>query len=113
MLPLHHPMRLAEEIAYVDHLCEGRLNIGIGSGSQVHESRGLETSLDEAHGRFLESLDILQMAFDEGAVEYEGQHYRIASTPMAIRPHQQPHPPIFVAGKSGDAEVTRRIAERG
>ena len=113
VLPLYQPLRLAEEIAYVDVISNGRLNVGVGSGSQAHEARGFETDLSDAHERFLEVLDIVQMAFDDGVVAFQGKHFRIAPTPMSIRPQQQPHPPIYVAGMSGDAAVTTRIAERG
>lgn len=113
VLPLYHPMRLVEEIAYVDALSEGRLDLGVGGGSQAHESRGLETELGESHARFLESLDILHMAFENGVVEFEGEHFQVPATPMAVRPVQAGGPPVYVAGMSGDERVTRRIAERG
>jgi alkanesulfonate monooxygenase SsuD/methylene tetrahydromethanopterin reductase-like flavin-dependent oxidoreductase (luciferase family) len=113
VLPLYQPMRLAEEIAYVDVVSGGRLEIGIGSGSQVHESRAFETRIEDANQRFNEVLDVLEMAFDRGEVDHHGRHFEIPHTPMSVQPMQRPHPPFYIAGLSGDATVTRRIARRG
>ena len=113
VLPLYQPMRLAEEICYVDIVSDGRLNVGVGAGSQAHESRGFGANLNDASARFSESLDILEMAFDTGYVEYQGAHFQVERTPLSLRPLQKPHPPIYVAGMTGHADTTRRIARRG
>ncbi len=113
VLPLYQPMRLVEEIAYVDILSGGRLHLGIGSGSQNHESRGLGTDLAEARACFEEVLDILEMAFDQGRVAHEGRHFQIPETVLSLRPVQTPHPPVYFAGLSGDAPLMERVARRG
>ncbi len=113
VLPLYQPMRLVEEIAYVDILSGGRLHLGIGSGSQAHESRGLGTDLLDARTRFEEVLDIIEMAFENGVVEHRGRHYEIPETTLSLRPVQRPHPPIYLAGLAGDAALMERAARRG
>ena len=113
VLPFYQPMRLAEELAYADMISGGRLNIGVGAGSHVHESRGLGTDLGQAHDRFLESLDILHMALETGQVSYAGDHFQVEATPMSLRPVQSPLPPVYVAGMSSDPRVMKRIAKRG
>jgi len=113
VLPLYQPMRLVEEIAYVDMLSQGRLRLGIGAGSQNHESRGLGTDVAHARERFLEVLDIIEMAFAEGRVAYQGRHFRIPETALSIRPLRAEGPPIYLAGLAEDEEVARRMAERG
>lgn len=113
VLPLHQPMRLAEEIAYTDLISGGRVDIGVGAGSHVHESLGLDTDLSRSHEQFLEALDILHMAFQDGRVEFDGEHYKVPDTAVAIAPAQRPHPPIYVAGMSSDPRVMKRLAERG
>lgn len=113
VLPLQDPMRLAEEIAYVDIVSGGRLDVGVGSGSQVHESRGLGVEFARATDRFVEALDILHMAFETGRVEFDGAHFQAPDTPMALRPVQHPHPPIYVAGMSSEPRVMHRLAARG
>ncbi len=113
VLPLYQPMRLVEEIAYVDILSAGRLHLGIGSGSQNHESLGLGTDLTQARARFEEALDILEMAFDTGRVAHEGEHFHIPETTLSLRPVQYPHPPVYFAGLSGDQPLMERVARRG
>ena len=113
VLPLQDPMRLVEEIAYVDIVSGGRLDVGVGSGSQVHESRGLGIDFASANDRFVEALDILHMAFVEGRVAFDGDHFQVPDTPMSLRPVQRPHPPVYVAGMTAEPQVMRRVAERG
>lgn len=113
VLPLQDPMRLAEEIAYVDIISGGRLDVGIGAGSQIHESRGFGVDFTRANDRFMEVLDILHMAFESGRVDFDGEHFQVPETPMSLMPLQRPHPPIYVAGMSSEPRVMRRMAERG
>ena len=113
VLPLYQPMRLVEEIAYADILTGGRLNVGVGCGSQNHESIGLGTDISLARARWNEAMDIMEMAFDTGEVTYQGEHFKIPQTAMAVMPEQRPHPPIFVAGMAEEIEVATRIGERG
>lgn len=113
VLPLQDPMRLAEEIAYVDIVSDGRLDVGVGAGSQVHESRGLGVDFARANDRFVEVLDILHMALESGRVEFDGEHFQVPATPMSLQPVQRPHPPIYIAGMSSEPRVMRRMAERG
>ncbi|MSO75580.1 MAG: LLM class flavin-dependent oxidoreductase [Alphaproteobacteria bacterium] len=113
VLPLYQPMRLVEEIAYADILTEGRLVLGVGSGSHHHEFRGFAMDVKTAHGRFEEAMDILEMAFDRGEVAYAGKHFQVPPTTLSLRPVQRPSPPIYVAGLARDAAVARRIGARG
>lgn len=113
VLPLYQPMRLVEEIAYVDILSEGRLRVGIGAGSQNHESRGFGTDIAAARARFVEALDIIEAAFDHGRVAYDGVHFRVPETALSLMPVQRPHPPIYLAGLAEDEAITRRAARRG
>ena len=113
VLPLYQPLRLVEEIAYVDMLSDGRLRLGVGCGSQNHESRGFDTDIGEARDRFVEFMDIIDMALAEGRVAYEGRHFRVPATMLSLSPVQQPGPPIYLAGLASDAEITERIARKG
>lgn len=113
VLPLYQPMRLVEEIAYVDMLSQGRLRLGVGAGSQNHESRGLGTEIAEARTRFLEALDIIEMAFAKDRVEYRGRHFQVPETALSIRPLRPEGPPIYLAGLADDEEIMRRAGERG
>jgi alkanesulfonate monooxygenase SsuD/methylene tetrahydromethanopterin reductase-like flavin-dependent oxidoreductase (luciferase family) len=113
VLPLYQPMRLLEEIAYVDILSGGRLHLGIGAGSQNHEFRGFGTDVAESGTRFLEVLDIVDMGLEEGRVAYDGRHFQIPETALSLTPRPRAKPPIYLAGMANDPEITRRVAERG
>jgi alkanesulfonate monooxygenase SsuD/methylene tetrahydromethanopterin reductase-like flavin-dependent oxidoreductase (luciferase family) len=109
VVPLYSPARLLEEIALVDLLSNGRLALGLGSGYQEYEFQRFGAVVAESKQYFMEFLDVLEMAFRDGEYEYNGRHIRLPRTPIAIRPLQQPAPPIFVAGLYSDVEVQRRV----
>ena len=75
VLPLHHPLVVAEEIATADLLSGGRLDVGLGRGYQKYEFERLGHTLDESRERFDESVDILLKAFEGKPFAHEGKHY--------------------------------------
>lgn len=100
VLPLHHPLRFAEAAATVDQLSAGRLDIGIGIGRgyQPGEFRGFGVDMAEKHDRFAEALDILRRVWASDApVSYSGSFWSFEDAAPQPRPHQQPHPPFWVA----------------
>ena len=104
-LPLHNPIRLAGEIAVADIMTNGRLECGIGRGHPwVLLSAGVP--LQESRARFEEVLAILEQAWTEPRVNYEGAFYRIRDQVVVPRPVQRPHPPIFTPIR--DARAARR-----
>ncbi|BBK32261.1 alkanesulfonate monooxygenase SsuD/methylene tetrahydromethanopterin reductase-like flavin-dependent oxidoreductase (luciferase family) [Stella humosa] len=111
VLPFYNPMRLADEVAYVDQLSGGRLSLGIGSGSHRHEFSGLGVPIAEARARFGEALDVLDMALDHDRVEYQGRFVQVPETFLPLRPVQQPVP-IFLAGLAKDPAMIERVARR-
>lgn len=93
-LPLHNPIRLAGEIAVADILTNGRIECGIGRGHPwVLLSAGVR--LDESKERFEEVLAILEMAWTEPRVSYEGKFHTIRDQVVVPRPVQKPHPKLF------------------
>ena len=111
VLPLHHPLIVAEEIATADILTGGRLDVGLGRGYQPYEFERLGMSLDESRTRFEEGVDILLKAFAGKPFAYEGKHYRIGETSVFPLPVQKPHPPLWVVGQSEESVVA--TARRG
>ncbi len=111
VLPLHHPLVVAEEIATADLLSGGRLDVGLGRGYQRYEFDRLGHSLDESRERFEESVDILLKAFAGEPFSYEGKYYSFGETSVFPMPIQQPHPPIWVVGQSHESIAA--TAERG
>lgn len=111
VLPLHHPLIVAEDIATADLLTGGRLDIGLGRGYQPYEFERLGLSLGESRERFEEGLDILLKSFEGKPFAYEGKHYRFGETSVFPTPVQKPHPPLWIVGQS--QESITATARRG
>ncbi len=103
VLPLWHPVRLAEDIAMVDVLTEGRLEVGIGRGYQIHEFDAFGTDLNESRLMYEESVDILLNAFSCESFSHSGSYYRIPELVTYPKVVQKPHPPIWVAAQNPDS----------
>jgi alkanesulfonate monooxygenase SsuD/methylene tetrahydromethanopterin reductase-like flavin-dependent oxidoreductase (luciferase family) len=106
VLPLCHPLRLAEEAATVDQLSRGRLIFGVGrSGvAKTYENYGIPYA--ESRDRFAEVLDILQRAWTEDTISHHGRFYRFDNVTVTPKPFQRPTPPIRVAATSPDTFVS-------
>jgi alkanesulfonate monooxygenase SsuD/methylene tetrahydromethanopterin reductase-like flavin-dependent oxidoreductase (luciferase family) len=102
VLPLCHPLRLAEEAATVDQLSHGRLIFGVGrSGvAQTYEHYGV--SYAESRDRFREILDIIEQAWTKPSFSYEGQYHRFKDVAVVPKPYQKPLPPIRIAASTPD-----------
>jgi alkanesulfonate monooxygenase SsuD/methylene tetrahydromethanopterin reductase-like flavin-dependent oxidoreductase (luciferase family) len=111
VLPLHHPLVVAEEIATADLLSKGRLDIGLGRGYQTYEFERLGISLTDSRARFDEGLDVLLKAFEGKAFAYEGKHFHFGETTVFPTPVQRPHPPIWIVGQSQESILA--TARRG
>src|SRR5205809_2633685 len=94
VLPLHHPLIVAEEIATVDLLSGGRLDIGLGRGYQRYEFERVGVELEESRQRWEEEVDIILLALAGKPFSYEGRYYQIPETSVFPLPIQKPHPPI-------------------
>ena len=100
VLPLYHPLRLAEEIALSDQLTGGRLDVGLGRGYQRYEFERLGLNLDDSRPLFDEALEIILGALTQESFSYEGKYYQIPETTIFPRPLQKPHPPFWIAAQS-------------
>jgi alkanesulfonate monooxygenase SsuD/methylene tetrahydromethanopterin reductase-like flavin-dependent oxidoreductase (luciferase family) len=102
VLPLCHPLRLAEEVATVDHISHGRLIFGVGRSGfpRTYEAYGI--SYAESRERFAEVLEILRRAWTQERFTFEGQFYRFTDVHLVPKPYQQPHPEIRIAATSAD-----------
>lgn len=98
LLPFYHPIRLLEEIAMLDHLSEGRLELGVGRGisPREHDLWGLERDL--ARQRSEEALEIILMGMTTNTLTYEGQFWCFEEVPLEVRPLQNPYPPLWYPG---------------
>ena len=111
VLPLCHPLRIAEEGATVDQISGGRLFFGVGRSGlpRTYEDYGI--SYAESRDRFAEVLDIVEQAWSRPAVSYEGKYYSFRNITVAPKPLQQPLPPIRIAAASPDTYP--QVGERG
>ena len=100
VLPLNHPLRIAEEVATVDQISEGRFEYGIGRSGSVRTYDVFGIPYAESQARFLEALEIIRRAWTGEPFSYEGQFYRIQNAIVVPRPYQLPHPPIRMATTS-------------
>jgi alkanesulfonate monooxygenase SsuD/methylene tetrahydromethanopterin reductase-like flavin-dependent oxidoreductase (luciferase family) len=98
---LRHPALLAKMAITLDHASNGRLEIGLGSGSYPPEFAAFGIAYASARERseqLDEALALLRRLFEEPRVSFAGAHYRLTDAPSLPRPLQQPHPPIHVGG---------------
>lgn len=102
ILPVWQPLRLAEEIAVLDNLIDGRLMCGVGRGYQPYEMAGFGGKLEESRTRFQETLEVLRKAWTcEESFTYTGKYIDIPA-PVTVfpKPLQKPYPPLWLAGTS-------------
>ena len=102
LLPLSNPVRMAEEIATLDHISQGRVDFGIGRGTFPDHHDAFNSPYPESRGRFKEYLDIILKAWTEEQFSYEGEHYQCHDLRIRPKPFQNPHPPIRVGITSAE-----------
>src|SRR6516164_7796882 len=100
VLPLNHPLRIAEEIATVDQISKGRFEFGIGRSGVVRSYDVYGVPYGESQARFHETLTILREAWKGEPFSHAGEFYRFQNATVSPRPHQTPHPPIRMATTS-------------
>lgn len=106
VLPLAHPLRLAEETATVDVVSRGRLILGAGRSGNPRGYAAYGIPYAESRERFFETLKILKKAWTEDPFSYEGKYHSFDEARVVPRPYQRPHPPIRIAGASEDTFPT-------
>ena len=100
VLPLNHPVRVAEDFAIIDLLSDGRVDLGVGRGYQPHEFQGYGVDQTQSRDMFHESIEIIQKAWTEERFSYEGRFYQLHDLSVRPKPLQKPHPPIWMASLS-------------
>jgi alkanesulfonate monooxygenase SsuD/methylene tetrahydromethanopterin reductase-like flavin-dependent oxidoreductase (luciferase family) len=105
LLPLGHPVRLAEEVATLDHLCQGRLELGIGRSSFPRAYEGYAVPYEESRARFQEYLEIMRLAWTQTQLSYDGKFYTCKDLAVLPQPYQHPHPPLHQAASTHETFV--------
>jgi len=101
-LALRHPVRLATELALLDNLSDGRVDVGVGHGTNFNEYEfvGYGLRSDDSRERMDETLDVMVRAWTEAPLVHDGKFYRLRLPALRPRPRQQPHPPIWRSASS-------------
>ena len=96
-MALRHPIRLAIQLAVLDNLSQGRLDVGVGRGSIYNEYEYIGYGLrsDDSRGRMAEALEILTRAWTERPFTYTGEYFQVSLPAIRPQPYQQPHPPVW------------------
>ena len=103
VVPLHHPLVVAEEIATLDVLSGGRLDVGLGRGYQHYEFERFGLELESGRQRWDESIDIILGALGGRPFSYDGKLFKIPETSIFPQPVQHPHPPIWITAQSPES----------
>jgi alkanesulfonate monooxygenase SsuD/methylene tetrahydromethanopterin reductase-like flavin-dependent oxidoreductase (luciferase family) len=102
ILPFHHPLRLAEQMALVDIISNGRLDVGVGRGNRPAEFAGYRVPQVESRDRFEETVEILRLAWTQERFSFHGRFFDFDDVRVIPKPLQQPHPPIYQVCVSKD-----------
>jgi alkanesulfonate monooxygenase SsuD/methylene tetrahydromethanopterin reductase-like flavin-dependent oxidoreductase (luciferase family) len=112
LLPLLNPVDVAEQVATLDVICEGRFIFGVGLGYRDEEYEAFGIRREERVARFVEGLQVITRLWTEAEVTYHGRFFHLTKARMMLKPVQQPHPPIwFAANNNGAVERSARMAD--
>ena len=110
ILPYHHPVRVAERVALLDQLTDGRIEVGTGR-SNAYEQTGLGIDPRETRNLWNESISMLPKIWTSDEYEYEGENWSVPKRRVLPKPFQQPHPRLYLACTSEDS--FRLAAQKG
>lgn len=109
--PLHNPVVLAERIANVDVLSDGRFIFGVAVGYREKEFEILDVDRTKRGARLDESLDLLQSLWNENDITYEGEQFQFENVSINPKPAQEGGPSIWIGGTA--PKSVRRAAQKG
>ncbi len=105
---LYNPLRLAVEICMMDHLTNGRIEIGLGRGVSPYELGFYGIDPKDTPAIYKESVEVLMAALTEDEVTYHGERFHFSKVPMELKPLQKPHPPLWYG--TANPETAARAA---
>ena len=111
VLPLYHPVRVAEDVAMVDVMSKGRFILGAAIGYRQPEFAMYEVPMENRGARYVEQLKIIKALWTQDDVHFEGKFYTLKGAKIEPKPLSQPHPPIWLGGW-GELSL-KRAAELG
>ena len=111
LLPLYSPLRLIEEVAILDNMSHGRLEIGVGRGVSPFELNYHGVDPSTSREVFLEALDVLEKGMSNERLDHQGKRFTYKNVPIEVHCVQQPHPPIWYPSSTPDGATF--AGERG
>jgi len=102
VLPVHHPVRVAHQVATLDYVSNGRAILGVGLGRDHHYTQ-FQVPPEHRVRRFREGVELIKALWTESRVTYRGSIYQLEGGTMPLKPVQRPHPPIWFGGAHPDA----------
>jgi alkanesulfonate monooxygenase SsuD/methylene tetrahydromethanopterin reductase-like flavin-dependent oxidoreductase (luciferase family) len=122
LLPFHHPVELAHRVAYLDHMAEGRYQVGVGIGvlPTDHALFALDVSGGRNRRMTFEAIDMMTQLWIDGATDFQGEYWSMGATPSELAdlghhlfPYRRPHPPISIAALTAGSENHKLAGEKG
>ena len=110
-LPLHHPLRVAEDAATLDALSGGRFELGVGLGAEPEAFGGFGLDPRERASRFEEALEVVRRGFGPGPLRFAGRHFRCEKVEVHPKPVQPGGPPLWLGARG--PEALARVAQLG
>jgi alkanesulfonate monooxygenase SsuD/methylene tetrahydromethanopterin reductase-like flavin-dependent oxidoreductase (luciferase family) len=108
LLPMLNPVEVAENVATLDHICHGRLDVGVAIGYREAELEAVGLARKDRVKKLEESLDLMKRLWAGEAVTFRGAYTSVTNGRMGFPPYQTPHPPLEMGAQSEGA--TRRAA---
>lgn len=102
LLPLGNPIRMAEDVATLDHVSNGRLEFGVGRSSAPGSYEGYGVAYAESKDRMFEALEVMIRAWTQERFSYDGHFYHYEDVCLVPKPYQTPYPPIRIAATTDD-----------
>src|SRR5690242_13438214 len=110
VLPWYDPIRVAEQIAYLDLLCRGRCMFGFGRGAASVEYAGFRIPMEEARARFAEAAQLITKALRDEVFEWDGEFYKIPRMSIRPRPMSNPERRFYASSVSPEsAEIMAKL----
>jgi alkanesulfonate monooxygenase SsuD/methylene tetrahydromethanopterin reductase-like flavin-dependent oxidoreductase (luciferase family) len=106
LLPLHHPVDLAEQLAVLDVVSGGRLDVGIGRGGTLQDYQTFRSDRADSRARVEEGIALIQQCWRGEPFDFAGRFHAAENLHVRPRPVQRPHPPLFVATNSADSVLS-------
>ena len=106
ILPMFHPLDIAEQVAMVDEISDGRVILGLAIGYRPYEFEQINMNYKDRVSRFEEGIEILRRAWRDEPVVFEGKHFTINGADVSPKPVQKPHPTVWM-GAQVEAAIMR------